>query len=72
MPTITTKKIGRYTYVSVGESVVAIMERSPFTGEYCYGLRDDHKGCMAFRPPFKPTRYRTAHAAAKVVASQVV
>lgn len=66
---ITIKKIGRYIYVSVDGDTVAIMERSPWTGEYCYGLRHDFKGEYGetvFRPPFKPTRFRTAKAAAKV------
>jgi len=67
---ITTHKYGFATYVYIDGRVVARMERSPFTGEYCYGL--SQHPCYPtlthwFRPPFTPTGRKTAKAAAKVV-----
>jgi hypothetical protein len=69
---ITTATYRGRTYVYVNNRVVALMERSPFTGEWCYGL-SAHPTEPAishwFRPPFTPTRRKTAKAAAKVVAA---
>lgn len=63
--------LGR-VYVHIDGSSVAIMERSPFTGEYCYGLRTNPGEVPTqFRPPFTPTRRKTARAAAKVVAQAI-
>ena len=66
---IRVQKIGRYTYVVQDGKAVAIMERSPFTGDWCYGERFtmSEADCgMHFRPPFQPTYRKTALAAAKV------
>jgi hypothetical protein len=51
-------------YVTLNNRRAAIMERSPFTGEWCYGawLPD----WQHYAPPFKSTRRRTIKAAAKV------
>jgi hypothetical protein len=67
---VTTEKVHRYTYVFVDGRAVAIMERSEFTGDFCYGLRTAYLGKFGeptFRPPFSSTYRRTAKAAAKVV-----
>lgn len=74
---ITTRQRGNRTYVSLDGRMVAIMERSPWTGEFCYGLRielPERTGKSIgpdfyFRPPFTPTQFRTAKAAAKVAAA---
>lgn len=74
MDTITTQKAGRRTYVYINNRVVAAMERSPFTGEWCYGVSQHPEFPEIthwFRPPFAPTRLKTAKAAAKFIAANL-
>lgn len=74
MSTVETQKYRHCVYVYINNQVVARMERSPFTGEWCYGL-SVHPAYPNirhwFRPPFQTTGRKTAKAAAKVVASAI-
>jgi hypothetical protein len=66
---VTARKVGHYTYVIVDNRFVAIMKRSEFTGEFCYGLRNepsDRYPYPTFRPPFQQTYRKSPRAAAKV------
>jgi hypothetical protein len=63
----------RNAYVRRDGRVIALMERSPWSGEWCYGARvDEHDGTFSrFLPPFTPTGYRTPLAAAKAAARAI-
>lgn len=65
---VTFRKVGGafgFFWVYVDGKAVASMERSPFTGEFTYGLKDGE----VFRPRFQTTGKKTAAAAAKVAAA---
>lgn len=66
---ITTMQVRNRYYVAVNGDFVGIMERSPFSGEFCYGLLHETRTTISYQPPFTPTRCKTVKAAAKVVAA---
>jgi hypothetical protein len=54
---------------------IAIMERSPFTGEYGYGMRMAAMGAYGqtlYQPATTPTRRKSIPAALKVIAAEIV
>jgi hypothetical protein len=69
--TVTTYRYKNACVYDAQHTMVAIMERSPWTGDWCFGLRTEHVGEYGeptFRPPFQPTGRRTARAAARAAA----
>lgn len=63
---------GRYAfkYVTRDGEPVAIMERDPWAGLWCYGLKTEWKGKYGeptYRPPFTNTYRQSVKAALKVI-----